>query len=96
MFTLKGVNLYHCYFHNGENLTRHLKAHIINLIIRATTVSERDRISLLILSLFCSLVMRGHQQQTNVLFSSDNKCNLHNRLVLVEFQSTYSLLFKAV
>lgn len=46
----------------------------------------KERISLLILFLFCSLVMKGQRHETNVLFFySDNKCNLHNRLVLVEF-----------
>lgn len=54
-------------YNNGENLP-YLNKHIIKLIIRATTESERDRISLLILVLFYSLVMRGHQHETNVLF----------------------------
>lgn len=50
---------------------------MIHFMIRTTTESEGARISLLIL---CSLVMMGF------FFNySHNKCNLHNRLVLVEF-----------
>lgn len=44
----------------------------------------RARISLFILILLCSLVTRAHQRETNVLFQSDNKCNLHNSPVPVE------------
>ena len=51
----------------------YLNTHIIKLIIGATTESERDGISLLILALVCSLVMRGHQHETNVLFFPSDK-----------------------
>ena len=65
-----------CGCNNGEIWMYYLNTHIIKLIIGATTESERDGISLLILALVCSLVMRGHQHETNVLFFPVRQTNV--------------------
>lgn len=69
------------------SLPCYLNKAIIKLIIRAAADSEqtRDRIGLLIFILPRSLVATGHQRETNVRSQSDNKRNLHIRLVPLEF-----------